>query len=136
MEKEEERADAGPEEEGGRSKPPSGSPVSPGPAVQGQPGGSGGHAWTALISVAVVVVGVVLFVAGFFTHSLLDDDVDLNPVNEDLDTLTDQVGSIQELLGIAASPTAVPVVEATADDDPFKGPEDAPVTIIEFSDYQ
>jgi hypothetical protein len=135
MEKEE-RADAGSEKESGRSKPPSGSPVSSGPAARGQPGGSGGHARTALISVAVVVVGVVLFVAGFFTHSLLDDDVDLNPVNEDLATLSDQVSSIQDILGITASPTPAPVVEATADDDPFKGPEDAPVTIIEFSDYQ
>ena len=34
-------------------------------------------------------------------------------------------------------PTPTPVVvEVSADDDPFIGPEDAAVTIIEFSDYQ
>src|SRR3989338_199678 len=33
--------------------------------------------------------------------------------------------------------TALPArIKASADDDPFKGSKDAPVTIIEFSDYQ
>jgi protein-disulfide isomerase len=92
---------------------------------------------TAVIS---VVLGVALFVAGFFTHSLLDDDDDLGSVEQDLATLAGQVGQIQDLLGGAvgngASPTPVPTVPATADDDPFMGPEDASVTIIEFTDYQ
>lgn len=29
-----------------------------------------------------------------------------------------------------------PVIEVSADDDPSKGPKDAPITIIEFTDYQ
>jgi len=37
----------------------------------------------------------------------------------------------------AVQPTPTPaVVEASVDDDPFTGPEDAAVTIVEFSDYQ
>ena len=95
---------------------------------------------TAVISVATVVLGVALFVAGFFTHSLLEDDIDLDPVNEALATLNQQTGQINEILGGAvgngASPTPAPTVAATADDDPFIGPEDASVTIIGFTDYQ
>jgi protein-disulfide isomerase len=93
---------------------------------------------TAVISLAAVVVGVALFAAGFLTHSLLDDDLD--PVEEDLAVLTERVGEIQDLLGGAVGdgtpPTPAPVVAASADDDPFVGPEDASVTIIEFTDYQ
>jgi hypothetical protein len=95
------------------------------------------------MSAAVVVVGVALFAAGFFTQSLLDDD--LESVEEELAVLTGEVGAIQDILGGAvpspapsASPPATPppVVAASADDDPFIGPEDASVTIIGFTDYQ
>ncbi len=141
MEKDEERPDAEREEGSGRRKGATESPVSSGPGSgslgQGRSEGSGGYTQTALISVAAVVVGVALFVAGFLTHSLLEDDVDLDPVNEALATLNQQTGEINERLGgAAASPTPAPPVTATADDDPFVGPEDASVTVIEFTDYQ
>jgi len=129
MERDEERPDAEAEEEGGLEEP-----------WQGRSEGPGGYVRTAVISVAVVVLGVALFVAGFLTHSLLDDDVDLDPIEEELAVLNERTGEIQESLsgagGDGASPTPAPVVAASADDDPFIGPEDASVTIIEFTDYQ
>jgi len=143
MERDKERPDANSEERGRRG-PPSGSRISSGrwsgSAAQGRPEGSGGYVQTGVIviSAAAVVIGVALFLAGFWTHFLLDDDLD--SVEEELAVLNERTGEIQESLGGAggdgASPTPAPVVAATADDDPFIGPEDASVTIIEFSDYQ
>ncbi len=142
MEKDEERPDAEVEDESAGREEASGPPISAGPSSgstpQGRQEGPGGNVRAVVISAGAVVVGVVLFVAGFLTHSLLDDDLD--PVEEDLATLTGQVGEIQDALGIAVGdgtvPTPAPVVAVTADDDPFVGPDDAPVTIIEFTDYQ
>jgi len=37
---------------------------------------------------------------------------------------------------VQPTPTQPAVVEVSVDDDPFTGPEDAAVTIVEFSDYQ
>jgi hypothetical protein len=146
MERDEERPDPGSEEESVRRGPPSGSRTSSGrwsgSTGQGPREGPGGYAETTLImiSAAAVVLGVVLFLAGFLTHSLLDDDVNLDPIEEELAALNERTGDIQESLGGAggdgASPTPTPEVEVSADDDPFIGPEDAPVTIIEFGDYQ
>ena len=186
MERDEERPDAGPQEEGGpeeeRGPEKPAEAQAPGPTLEGEtpaepaeaqaagptpegetpaepaeaqaagptpegeipserrPEGPGGYVQTAGISAAAIVIGVALFVAGFWTHALLDDDVDLDPINEALATLNQQTGDIQDILGGAVgdggSPTPAPVVAASADDDPFIGPADAPVTIIEFSDYQ
>jgi len=79
---------------------------------------------------AVVVVGLAavgIFVGGFFTHLATSDD------GED--------GAAQVQAGQQGQPTAGPTptvgpVDVSVDDDPAKGPEDAPVTIIEFSDFQ
>ncbi len=97
--------------------------------AQGSSSGRPPHIVWALVSAVVLVVFAPgLFAAGFFTNELVSDD----------DGGTDLVAQPSPSAGTpsAPPPTAAPLVAATADDDPFIGPEDAPVTIIEFTDYQ
>ncbi len=107
---------------------------------------------TAAISVGVLVLGVALFVAGFWTHSLLDDDLDLTPVEDKLVALEERVndidertGEIQDILSGAVvnadgddEPTANPAAatSSASNDDPSWGPDDASVVIVEFTDFQ
>ena len=85
---------------------------------------------SAIISALVLVLlAPGLFVAGYFTNAAVDDDGG-GP------TVAIQPTSVPT---VAAEPTATPpiVVEnPSVDDDPSWGPEDASVTIIEFSDFQ
>lgn len=114
---------------------------------------------TAAISLGVLVLGVALFAAGFWTHSLLDDDLDLSPVEDKLVALDVQAGNIDDqiaeindrtaeiediLSGAVVNaeggdePPANPAAatSSASNDDPAFGPEDAAVVIVEFSDFQ
>lgn len=83
----------------------------------------------------VVLFAAAFFVLGFVTHAALDDDGG--------GTAAHAVGDAASGGGGSAPPAepspaqAVPQrTAATIDDDPYMGPVDAPVTIIEFSDFQ
>jgi len=76
----------------------------------------------ALVAVVLAVVALVL--------QFTDEDGDGGQAVVGQPTAT-----VQPTVPVQPTPTPV-VVEASVDDDPFTGPEDAAVTIIEFSDYQ
>jgi protein-disulfide isomerase len=84
----------------------------------------------ALAAAVVAFAAVGIFVLGMFTHAVAFD--------EDGGGSTVQVvqgGEGAQPTPAGPTPTVGPV-DVSVDDDPAQGPEDAAVTIIEFSDFQ
>jgi protein-disulfide isomerase len=107
------------------------------PAETGVPGGPTGPAFDrrrylvpgAVAAAVVAFAAVGIFALGMFTHSKF--------FNEGGGGQPAAVGQPAVVAQPTAGPTAVVgPVDVSADDDPAQGPEDASVTIIEFSDFQ
>jgi len=86
--------------------------------------------WAAATAVGLIVCAAGLFVAGFFTQDLVSDDDGGGAA------VAQPTGTPSTQPTAQASPTPPAVVEVSADDAPTWGPQDAKVTIVEFSDYQ
>jgi protein-disulfide isomerase len=114
--------------EGRKGRGQKGGSLEPGPAGSaGQPGrGSPASLMTWIVTANVLA----LFALGLAVAAIV-----FQFVEEDEDGGTPAVAQPTP----AVQPTATPlpaVVDVSVDDDPFIGPEDAAVTIVEFSDYQ
>jgi protein-disulfide isomerase len=103
----------GPPEEMGAPGPPMG------PALRKR----GDLVPTALAVAVVAFAAVGIFALGMFTHSKFFNEGEAEQ----------PAAVVQPTAG--PTPTVGPV-EVSADDDPAQGPEDASVTIVEFSDFQ
>jgi len=86
---------------------------------------------TGMIVALVAVVAVAAFFAGFYFSNLDLDIVTKSDLEDAISRLESKIGNTQQ-----ASPQAPQPVKISLDDDPIRGDPDAPITIVEFSDFQ
>ena len=79
----------------------------------------------------IVIVGIAAFFAGSYTSSLGSNQL----TQEDLDQAMAKL-ELKLLQNRLPTEQAMPPVKISADDDPIIGDPNAPITIIEFSDFQ
>jgi len=86
---------------------------------------------TGIIIALVAVVAVAAFFAGLYYSNLDSDQI----TKSDLD---DAISRIESKIGNNLPSPTLPLqpIKISLDDDPIRGNPDAPITIVEFSDYQ
>lgn len=86
---------------------------------------------TGIIIALVAVVAVAAFFAGLYFSNLDSDQI----TKSDLD---DAISRIESKIGNNLPSPTLPLqpIKISLDDDPIRGNPDAPITIVEFSDYQ
>ena len=98
--------------------------------------------FNAMIVGAVIAIAAATFFVGFLAGSSSSE------INSDFVTKSDMenmIKSLEQKLDVAPTPTptaqptqpsAPSILQVSLDDDPLKGDPDAPITIVEFSDFQ
>jgi len=83
----------------------------------------------------IAAVAIAAFVGGFSVGTF--DNSDSGISGEELkDILAEMRPAAPQPAIQPAQPSAAQIIQVSLDDDPFKGNADAPVTIVEFSDFQ
>ncbi len=95
-----------------------------------------GYVFSAAVSAGVLLFAAAFFVLGFAAHAAVDDDDGGSTSAVSASPASPTGPSAQASPSAQPTPSPPPVVAASADDDPFIGPADALVTIIDFSDFQ
>lgn len=88
--------------------------------------------FTGLIVVLTVVIAISAFFAGSYVSNLDSDGVTKSDLDAAIIRLESKIGTNSQL---PSQPNTQPA-KVSIDDDPMKGNPNAPITIIEFSDYE
>jgi len=86
---------------------------------------------TGMIVVLVAVVAIAAFFAGSYFSNLDSDVVTRSELNDAISKLESKIGSVQQVPSQPSQPLKI-----SLDNDPIRGDPNAPITIIEFSDFQ
>jgi len=94
-----------------------------------------------LLSIISVAVLLSVLLSGWALYERSSMQIEIAALNKDMATMQAELKEIKSRPAQAARPGAPapqPVIEkvVSIDDDPIKGDKNAPVTIIEFSDYE
>ena len=88
--------------------------------------------FTGLIIALTVVIAISAFFAGSYVTNLNSDKITQADFNEAIAKLESKIGNSTQISGQPNKQS----VQVSIDDDPMKGDPNAPITIIEFSDYE
>ena len=86
---------------------------------------------TGMIIALVAVVAIAAFFAGSYFSNLDSDAVTQSELDEAISKLESKIQSAQQAPSLPPQP-----VRISQDNDPIRGDPNAPITIIEFSDFQ
>ncbi len=86
---------------------------------------------TGMIIALVAVVAVAAFFAGSYFSNFDSDIVTQSELDEAISKLESKIQSVQQAPSLPPQP-----VRISQDNDPIRGDPNAPITIIEFSDFQ
>jgi len=88
--------------------------------------------FTGLIIALTVVIAISAFFAGSYITNLDSDKITQSDLNAAISKLESKIESNPQ----SSSKSSTPPIKVSIDDDPMKGDPNAPITIIEFSDYE
>ena len=94
-----------------------------------------------LLSIISVAVLISLLLSAWALFDRTNMKIEIANINKNLEIMQEQLEGLKSKPSQAAlpnAPSAQPVIEkvVSVDDDPVKGNKNAPVTIVEFSDYE